>query len=86
MGSSGNKPRKLRRRTPKVPKYEEPNNIQLAGLTNTSGGIYDSRFGHSEAPERRPLGPLGRFFLWCLGRRRTERPPASEPDPETATG
>ncbi|MFY9782324.1 MAG: hypothetical protein WAK12_02150 [Acidimicrobiales bacterium] len=72
MGSSGDKPRKPRRRLAKVPRGAEPNNIQLAGLSNSSGGSYGSRVDHDKAHGRSEnVGKFGRFVLWCLGKRRT---------------
>lgn len=73
MGSDGDKPRKPRRRMAKVPRGEETNNIQLAGLTNNSGGTYGSRVDHDAAKGRSEnVGRFGRFVLWCLGRRRKD--------------
>jgi hypothetical protein len=77
MGASGDKPRKPRRRMAKVPKYEETNNIQLAGLAENSGSVAGTRLGHSTAKGRsQNLGRVGAFVLWCLGRRPKE--PAEE--------
>jgi hypothetical protein len=60
-------------------KYAEANNIQLAGLAESSQGPSGTRLGHNQARKRaQDLGPFGRFFLWCLGRRATEMPPADE--------
>ncbi|HEX3946939.1 MAG TPA: hypothetical protein VHW47_04505 [Acidimicrobiales bacterium] len=67
MGSQGDKPRKPRRRLPKVPKYEEPNEIPLAGL---GGGAPTGlgRFGHSaDHHHNQPPGRFGRTFLRALG-------------------
>ena len=73
MGTSADKPRKLRHRLAKVPKYEETNNIQLAGLAETSGAVAGTRLGHSTAKGRsQNLGPVGAFVLRCLGRRPKE--------------
>ena len=70
MGASGDKPRKFRRRLAKVPKYEETNNIQLAGLAENSAPVGGTRLGHSTAKGRsQNLGPVGAFVLRCLGRR-----------------
>jgi hypothetical protein len=70
MGSSGDKPRKPRRRLAKVPRGEEPNNLQLAGLSNSTGGVYGNRVDHDAARGRSEnVGRFGRFVLWCLGRR-----------------
>jgi hypothetical protein len=69
MGSSGDTPRKPKRRMAKV-KYAEANNIQLAGLAETSQTPSGTRLGHSKAHGRsQNVGAVGRFFLWCLGRR-----------------
>lgn len=58
----------------KVPKGEEPNNIQLAGLSNSSGGVYGPRVGHETAHGRSEnIGRVGRFILRCLGRRPKEQ-------------
>jgi len=69
MGTSGDKPRKPKRRLARV-KYTEANNIQLAGLAETSETPSGTRLGHSKARGRsQNVGAVGRFFLWCLGRR-----------------
>ena len=47
MGSTGDKPRKQRRRLAKVPKYEEPNTLPAPGLTGSSDAVFGSRYGHS---------------------------------------
>jgi hypothetical protein len=74
MGTTGSTPRKRRHRLAKVPRGEEANNIQLAGLSNNSGGPYGARVGHENAHGRsEDVGRVGRFFLWCLGRRRKEQ-------------
>ena len=68
MGSAGDKPRKSRRRLPKVPKYEEPNTFPAAGLTGSAGGVYGSRYGHSaDHHDGKQPGRLGSFVLRCLG-------------------
>ncbi len=70
MGSAGDKPRKKRHRLAKVPKGAEPNDIHLAGLTNSSGGTYGSRVDHEAAGSRsEDLGRFGKFVLRLLGRR-----------------
>ena len=68
MGSSGDKPRKQRRRLVKVPKYEEPNTFPAPGLTGSSGAVFGSRYGHSadHHPQKEP-GRFGAFILRCLG-------------------
>ena len=54
-------------------KYAEANNIQLAGLAETTQGPSGTRLGHSKAHGRsQNVGAVGRFFLWCLGRRPNE--------------
>lgn len=74
MGESGNQPRKFRLRMAKVPKGAEPNDIHLAGLTNSGGGTYGSRVDHEAAHGRSEnLGRVGKFVLWCLGRRPREK-------------
>jgi hypothetical protein len=80
MGTAGNKPRKPRHRLAKVPKYEEVNNIQLAGLAESSGGVSGTRLGHSTAHGRSTnVGRFGRFILRCLGRRTKEQEPPPLP-------
>ncbi len=70
MGSADDKPRKPRRRLQKVPRGLEPNNPPLAGLSNSTGGVYGPRVDHDKARRRsRDLGRVGRGFLWLLGRR-----------------
>jgi hypothetical protein len=72
MGSSGDAPRKPKRRLAKV-KYAEANNIQLAGLAETSQTPSGTRLGHSKAHGRsQNVGAVGRFFLRCLGRKPNE--------------
>ena len=68
MGSAGDKPRKRRRRLSKVPKYEEPNTLPLAGLTGSSDDVYGSRYGHSaDHHARKEPGRFGSFVLRMLG-------------------
>jgi hypothetical protein len=68
MGSSGDKPRKQRRRLAKVPKYEEPNSLPAQGLTGSSGGVYGSRYGHSaDHHAQKEPGRFGAFILRLLG-------------------
>jgi hypothetical protein len=72
VGSSGDKPRKPRRRLAKVPRGAESNNIQLAGLSNDTGAAFGHRVDHDKAHGRSSnVGRFGRFVLWCLGKRRT---------------
>jgi hypothetical protein len=66
-------------------KYAETNNIQLAGLAESSQSPSGTRLGHSKAHGRsQNVGAVGRFFLWCLGRRPNEQlleeERAQEPD------
>lgn len=56
---------------PKVPKYAEASNIQLAGLAEGSNGGSGTRLGHATAHGRsQDIGRFATFVLWCLGRRR----------------
>jgi hypothetical protein len=67
MGSSGDKPRKPRHRLAKVPKYEEPNSLPLAGLGG-GGGAESGRFGHGSDHKRNGKpGRAGSFLLRMLG-------------------
>jgi hypothetical protein len=70
MGEAGNKPRKPKQRLDKVPKFEEPNEVALPGLTNaTQFGVRDGRFGHgSDGKHPGMPGRAGRFLLRLLGR------------------
>lgn len=69
MGASGDKPRKRKFRMPKVPRGEETNNIQLAGLTNSDGSVHGPRVGHEMARGRSEnVGRIGKFILRRLGR------------------
>jgi hypothetical protein len=69
MGTSGNKPRKIRDRLMKVPKYEEINNIQMAGIAEDAGTPGGTRLGHSTAHGRSEnVGRFSKFFLRLLGR------------------
>jgi hypothetical protein len=73
MGSSGDKPRKFRRRMAKVPKGAEAANLQLAGLAESSTGVSGTRLDHEAAHGRsQNIGRVGKFVLWCLGRRPKE--------------
>ena len=68
MGRAGSKPRKPKRRLRKVPKYEEPNTIPLAGLTGSSGEVFGSRYGHSaDHHQEKEPGRFGSFVLRVLG-------------------
>jgi hypothetical protein len=58
----------------KVPKFEEPNELQLPGLTGSTGfGLRNGRFGHGSDHKHpgRP-GRAGLFLLRVLGRRPKE--------------
>jgi len=75
VGSKGDKPRKPKRRLPKVPKYEEPNTLSLPGLgggaTTGPGPMgYGGDHQHSKEP-----GWAGKRLLWLLGRRPKEPNP-----------
>jgi len=69
MGSAGSKPRKPKHPLPKVPKYEEPNAIPLAGLGgDTVSGV--GREGHSaDHHKNKAPGKVGAWFLRRLGMR-----------------
>jgi hypothetical protein len=68
MGRAGSKPRKPKRRLRKVPKYEEPNTIPLAGLTGSSEEVFGSRYGHSaDHHQEKEPGRFGSFVLRVLG-------------------
>jgi hypothetical protein len=57
----------------KVPKGAEATNIQLAGLAESSAGVSGTRLGHEAAHGRsQNIGSVGKFVLWCLGRRPKE--------------
>jgi hypothetical protein len=74
MGEAGNKPRKPKHRLDKVPKFEEPNELSLPGLTGaTQFGVRDGRFGHgSDGKHAGKPGRAGTFLLKLLGRRPKE--------------
>jgi hypothetical protein len=75
VGEAGNKPRKFRRPMPKVPKGAEANDIHLAGLSNSGGGVHGNRLDHEAASGRsQDLGRFGRLFLKLLGRYSKESP------------
>jgi hypothetical protein len=68
MGRASSKPRKPKRRLRKVPKYEEPNTIPLAGLTGSSAEVFGSRYGHSaDHHQEKEPGRFGSFVLRVLG-------------------
>ena len=84
MGTDGEKNRKPKHPLPKVPRYEEPNSIHLAGLSEGTGGPFGSRLGHAAAHARsQDLGRFGRFVLRLLGRR-TRADVEAEPDEDRA--
>ena len=64
MGSTGEKPRKPKRRLSKVPKYEEPNTFPGGGLTGSSNNGFGGRYGHSA--DHHHNGEPGRFGGWFL--------------------
>jgi len=69
MGSKSGKSRKSSSHLPKVPKYEEPNNIPLAGL---GGGAAtgSGREGHSsDHHHNKEPGSAGKWLLRTLGLR-----------------
>jgi hypothetical protein len=74
MGSADDKPRKPKRPLPKVPKFEEPNDLPLPGLTGASRfGHRDGRFGHGSDHKHPGMpGRAGLFLLRMLGRRPKE--------------
>jgi hypothetical protein len=67
MGSRGSSPRKPKQRLAKVPKYEEPNQIPLAGLGG--GAVRGSgREGHgADHHKQKTPGRFGTWFLRRLG-------------------
>jgi hypothetical protein len=72
MGSAGDKPRKPRHPLPKVPKYEEPNDLPLPGLGGTAR-TEPARFGHSSDHHQPGTpGKAGSFLLRLLGKRPKE--------------
>jgi hypothetical protein len=82
MGSSGDKPRKPRRRMARVSKYPDSSGNPLAGLTGGGGdGMTGPGASHGPSEGHHPVGKVGSAFLWLLGRRRTPMAPASEPAP-----
>jgi len=65
---------------PKVPRGEETQNIQLAGLTNSGGEAHGPRLAHETAHGRSEnVGRFGKFILRRLGRWPKEDEPA-EPE------
>jgi hypothetical protein len=69
MGSDGSKARKQKHPLPKVPRYEEANQMPVPGASGGSG-VESGRFGHgSDHHHSKEPGPFGSFFLRLLGRR-----------------
>lgn len=67
----------------KVPRAEEVSNMQLAGLAESSAGVSGTRLGHEAAHGRsQNIGTVGKFVLWCLGRRPKNPQPEQGPDQE----
>jgi hypothetical protein len=63
----------------KVPRGLEPDNLPLAGLSESSGGVYGSRVDHDQARRRSSdLGRFGRAFLRLLGKRTRIDEPTEE--------
>ena len=81
MGSEGDKPRKPRRRLPRVSKYPDSSGNPLAGLTGGGDGQTGPGAGRGPSEHHHPPGKVGTAFLWLLGRRQTKMPPADEPAP-----
>jgi len=81
MGSSGDKPRKPRRRLARVSKYPDSSGNPLAGLTGGGDGMTGPGASRGPSEHHHPVGKVGSAFLWLLGRRRTPMPTASEPAP-----
>jgi hypothetical protein len=68
----------------KVPKGEEAANIQLAGLAESSAGVSGTRLSHEAAHGRsQNIGRVGKFVLWCLGRRPKEIQPEQGQDQDS---
>ncbi|MEO9181155.1 MAG: hypothetical protein ABI298_05850 [Acidimicrobiales bacterium] len=70
MGTSGDKPRKPRRRMERVSKYADASGNPLAGLTGSGDGMTGPGSGHGPPTQTHSVGKVGEFFLWCLGRRK----------------
>jgi len=69
MGSRGPKQRKKHTHLDKVPKYEEPNTMPLAGLSNQQG-VTSGRAGHNaDHHTTKQPGRLGTLFLRLLGKK-----------------
>ena len=70
MGSRGSKQRKKHKHLDKVPKYEEPNTMPLAGLSNQQGNN-PGRFGHSADHHHgaKQPGRFGSFLIRLLGKK-----------------
>jgi hypothetical protein len=63
MGSTGPRQRKAHKHLPKVPKYEEPNTIPLAGLAPEQGPN-PGRFGYGA--DHHAVSQPGRVGSWLL--------------------
>ncbi len=70
MASAGEKARKPRRRMARVSKYAEASGNPLAGLAGGGDGMTGPGSGHGPPTQSHPVGKVGAFFLWCLGRRK----------------
>jgi hypothetical protein len=84
MGTSGDKPRKPRRRLARVSKYSDSSGNPLAGLSGGGDGMVGPGTGHGPSEHNEPVGRVGSFFLGLLGRRQTPMPPATEAAPAPA--
>jgi hypothetical protein len=68
----------------KVPKAEEIANLHIAGLTESTAGVSGTRLGHEYAHGRsQNIGTVGKFVLWCLGRRPKNPQAEQESDQES---
>ena len=69
MGSRGPKQRKKHQHLDKVPKYEEPNTMPLAGLSNQQG-VTSGRAGHAaDHHQTKQPGRFGSFLIRLLGKK-----------------
>jgi hypothetical protein len=73
MGAEGDKARKPRRSLARVSKYQDSNYVPLAGLVGTSDVASGAGKGQGPPREHRPVGKVGSFILWCMGRRPRDR-------------
>ena len=79
MAESGGKPRKVRRRMPKVPKGAQANGIHLAGLSGNTGTGHGNRLDHEAAGGRSEnIGRFGQFVLRHMGRYPETQDPAPD--------